>query len=101
MIFARLNYKQHYSDVHFDLDSLIRKNFTNVESGLQGDSWIWILENNEKVAIDSFTSMKHEIKSEHECQLVAKVIDILSQRYSVEKIEYKTKESLNNPKVLR
>lgn len=36
------------------------RHFSSVESGLQGDSWIWILDGDEKVSIDSFTSMKHQ-----------------------------------------
>ena len=53
MIFGELQYDEHYSEIHADLVALIQDNFAHVESGLQGDSWIWITEGDEKVAIDS------------------------------------------------
>ncbi len=63
MIFAELEYQKHYSDVHAELLAVVDKHFSRVQSGLQGDSWIWIFDGEEKVAIDTFTSMKHQIKS--------------------------------------
>jgi hypothetical protein len=58
MIFAELNYEGDYGAVHDELLHYLRQTFNNVESGHQGDSWIWILDGEEKVAIDTFTSMK-------------------------------------------
>lgn len=83
MIFAEMEYSQHYSDRHDELLLFVKMNFADVQSGLQGDSWIWITEGDEKVAIDTFTSMKHQIKSPSACRLVARVIACLSHRYSV------------------
>lgn len=84
MIFARLQYEQDYSDIHYQLDTLIRERFENVSSGLQGDSWIWITEGSDKVAIDTFTSVSHEIKSARQCRLVDNVMSILSQKYNLQ-----------------
>ncbi len=53
-------------------------------SGLQGESWIWIFEGDEKVAIDTFSSMDfHQIKSSKHGTLVQRVIEILLLRYKV------------------
>ena len=50
MIFAELQYDLPYSDAHSSLATLLGQHFQNLESGLQGDSWIWILDNGLKVA---------------------------------------------------
>jgi hypothetical protein len=84
MIFAEIQYDIHYSDFHAELISFIEANFPNVESGLQGDSWVWITEGSEKLAIDTFTSMRHQIKSSiKDGSLVPKVIEILKSKYQV------------------
>jgi hypothetical protein len=63
MVFADLKYPGRYEDIHDDLLSFLRKRFDHVEGGLQGDSWIWVWLNEEKVAVDTFSSMTHQIKS--------------------------------------
>ena len=63
MVFADIEYQKHYAEFHAELLAFVEKNFSKVQSGLQGDSWIWILDGEEKVAVDTFTSMKHQIKS--------------------------------------
>ena len=51
---------------------------------LQGDSWIWIFEGEEKVAIDTFSSMKHQVKTEFpNGTLVRSVLEALSSKYDV------------------
>ena len=64
MIFAELNYKEHYDDFHQSLLEYVNANFERVDSGHQGDAWIWVYEGENKVAIDTFSSMKHQVKSE-------------------------------------
>lgn len=84
MIFAEIQYEKHYSDFHAELLTLIEEEFPNVESGLQGDSWIWVSEGSEKVAIDTFTSMQHQIKSsDKDSPLTKKVIAALASKYPV------------------
>ena len=84
MIFAELEYEEHYSEFHQELLNFIKEKFDQVESGLQGDSWIWVFENNEKLAIDTFTSMKHQVKSSGtEFALVNKVIKHIDSKYKV------------------
>jgi hypothetical protein len=43
MIFAELEYDQSYYDVHEPLVALLGRHFSNIESGLQGDSYVWVL----------------------------------------------------------
>jgi 23S rRNA G2445 N2-methylase RlmL len=83
VIFAELEYQQHYSDIHNELAAFIGRNFSDVESGLQGDSWIQILDGGEKVQVDTFTSMKHQIKSSKASHQVQRVIELLARRYKL------------------
>jgi len=84
MIFAELQCEQNYSEMHFELVEYLKIKFSDIQHGLQGDSWIWIFEGDEKVAIDSFSSMKHQIKSESPNRdLVEQVIATLSERYKL------------------
>lgn len=94
MIYAELQYEEHYSEVHSKLVDVLSSKFPNLESGLQGDSWIWIFEGSEKVAIDSFSSMKHQIKSSSpQAKLVHRVIEVLSPVYCMEVYQYPELES--------
>jgi hypothetical protein len=81
MVFAELEYEAHYSDVHAALLALVRRHFSRVESGLQGDSWIWILDSGEKVSIDTFSSLKHQVKSPRDGAHVRNVIDTLRHEF--------------------
>ena len=92
MVFAEMEYQKHYSDFHPELLGFISKHFSQVQSGLQGDSWIWILDGEEKVAIDTFTSMKHQVKSAKAGIHVQKVIDTLMRQFEVKVYEEPTLE---------
>ena len=84
MIFAALNYKGEYSARHGLLVKQLSSAFEDVEEGLQGDSWILIRENGEKVSVDSFTSMQHEVKAaDKDNTLAPRVIAALENFYSV------------------
>lgn len=83
MVFAELAYEMHYSDFHAELLACVMRNFSRVESGLQGDSWIWIFDGNDKVSIDTFTSMKHQIKSPSAGAHVQQVIDTLRHEFQL------------------
>jgi hypothetical protein len=58
-----------------------------VESGIQGDSWIWILDGGEKVQIDTFTSMKHQVKSAKPGPHLQNVIEALRGTYQMKVYE--------------
>ncbi|MCG7990125.1 MAG: hypothetical protein JAY98_01155 [Candidatus Thiodiazotropha lotti] len=84
MIFAELQYDEHYELMHKKLLSYIKSNFGFVRSGLQCDSWIWIQEDGEKVEIDTFSAMVHQIKSSNkESKLVHRVIEALESKYKI------------------
>ena len=83
MIFAELKYENEYGDIHDQLVSFLSKSFVKMESGLQGDSWIWIHVGVDKVAIDTFTSTKHQVKSAKPGPHVNKVINVLKSKYKL------------------
>jgi hypothetical protein len=87
MIFADIEYQKHYADFHAELLAFVGKHFSQVQSGLQGDSWIWIFDGEEKVAIDTFTSMKHQIKSPKAGPHVWNVIDTLLRQFEMKVYE--------------
>ena len=83
MIFAELQYHQHYSDAHSPLVTLLAQHFQNLESGLQGDSWVWILDNGLKVSVDTFTSMHHQVKASQPSWLLDQVLAVLAEQYKL------------------
>jgi hypothetical protein len=84
MIFAELEYSEHYDAIHASLVEYIQSRFDNVQSGHQGDSWIWIFSGEDKVAIDTFSSMKHQVKSDKaNTKLLNAVLSLLSQCYTL------------------
>ena len=88
MIYATLNYEGDYSSQHHLLLRHLAANFADVEEGLQSDSWIWVFEGGQKVAVDSFTSMKHEVKAKPaDSDLAKKVIEVLEKHYDVTCVE--------------
>ncbi len=84
MIFAELIYDAHYSDIHEPLLNHLKTEFAEIESGHQGDSWIWVFDGDEKVAIDTFSSMKHQIKSDKpDSSLLQIVIEAIQKKYQL------------------
>ncbi len=80
MIFAEIVTNQHYNDFFYVVDEVIRDNFENVKSGLQSDGWIWVTQSEEKVAIDTFSSMLFEVKCDDpNSGLLKSVIDCLQE----------------------
>ena len=84
MIHAELRYKKHYSELHDELVEQVQRHFPDLESGLQGNSWISICVNRETVTVDTFTSMKHQIKAANpNLRLVKQVIEIMAERFAL------------------
>ena len=84
MIFAEILHEEKYEDFYYVLKAYVQQFFPNTKSGLHGDGWIEISEKNEVVSIDTFSSMKFQVKtSTPESKLVQKVIEIVSQKYKV------------------
>jgi hypothetical protein len=87
MIFAQMDYPDEYWDFHEELKSYVSNHFDRLDSGLQSDSWLWVFEEDQKVAIDTFSSMKHQVKASTPSPLVQKVIDVLKLKYTVKVYE--------------
>ena len=83
MIFAEIQYDEPYDDLHAPLVALLGQHFGRVEAGLQGDSWIWFIEHGEKVSVDTFTSMHHQVKCSRVCGLVEQVLSVLGRRHGL------------------
>ena len=83
MIFAEMDYPGEYWDVHEELKQYLSVRFAQLDSGMQSDSWFWIYDGDQKVAVDTFTSMKHQVKAARRCPLVQRVIDVLGEKYKL------------------
>ena len=84
MIYGEIVTHQSYYEVYRPLLNLIKANFSEVESGVQGDAYIWIKSGSEKVALDTFTSMRFQIKSNKVGGLlVEQVITTLESEYKL------------------
>jgi len=59
-IFAELD-----RDKFDEILQTLMKQFEHIESGRQGDDWIWIPTADDKIEIDSFYSMNLEVKGKY------------------------------------
>ena len=100
MIYGEIISDKNYYDFYPELLELIQRNFENVEAGVQGDAYIWIMNENEKIALDTFTSMRFQIKSNrYGGTLLESVIQLLESKLSVymyEKPEIEVNDDLSN-----
>jgi hypothetical protein len=87
VIFAELDYSGTYESFHSQLGAFLEKNFQHLESGLEGDSYFWIFDGDDKVAIDTFTSMKHQVKASAGGPHVQKVLYALAREFNVKVLE--------------
>ncbi len=84
MIYAEFSYQGHYSDYHDAIVQCLEAEFKELQHGHQGDSWIWVFDGEDKVAIDTFYSMQHEIKSESDnISHIHRVIDTLKRTFEI------------------
>src|SRR5690606_7053384 len=85
MIIGEFESGESYHDLHGNLLEFINIHFRNVESGLQGDAYIWITSEGEKVSLDTFSSMKFQIKAKaSSSSLVKLVVNALKKQYTVQ-----------------
>ena len=63
MIFGEIVTNKNYYDFYPEILCLMNKHYSNVESCVQGDAYIWITQDDERVALYTFTSMLFQIKS--------------------------------------
>lgn len=83
MIFAEMEYPEEYWEFHEELKQYLSQHFDNVEHGLQSDSYLWIFIEKNKIALDTFSSMKHQVKSAKPGAHVQQVISVLQKKYKV------------------
>lgn len=83
MIFAEFDYPEHYSEFHNRLARHLQATCQHVESGLQGDSWFWVLDGGQKVELDTFYSMKHQLKSAQDGPHVRRLIASLEREFTL------------------
>ena len=70
VIFAELN-RDYFDEI---LQSLMDQ-FKDIQSGRQGDDWIWIhLTDDDKIEIDSFFSMQLEVKGKYKHYQIAEQV---------------------------
>jgi hypothetical protein len=81
MIFAELLYDTHYNDTHDEIEALLRCHFPDIECGFQCDSHFTIRAADTEVRVDTFSCMRHEVKSRERSDLVEQVIGVLETRY--------------------
>ena len=83
MIFAEMEYQEEYWEFHSKLNEHLSAHFHHLKSGIQGDSWFWVYDGEQKVAIDTFSSMKHQVKASVASPLVESVIKTLELKFRV------------------
>jgi hypothetical protein len=85
MIFGEIETSESYYDFYGELLEFTKRHFKNVESGLQGDAYIWITNEGEKVSLDTFSSMRFQIKADVASgSLVKEVINAVKAQYPVQ-----------------
>ena len=62
--YAVIEHSLDYYDFYDELLDYVQRHFDQVESGVQGDAWIWITKGSDKVSLDTFYSMQFEINSD-------------------------------------
>lgn len=83
LTFGVIDHTQSYEAFYAELLAYVQQEFDTIQSGLQGDAWIWIFQDDEKVELDTFQAMQFEIKSEAESALLRSVISHIRQKYPV------------------
>lgn len=69
VIFAELK-RDKFEEILYAL----KEHFEDIQSGRQGDDWIWIHLGEDKIEIDSFYSMELEVKGKYKHLEIAKQI---------------------------
>jgi hypothetical protein len=85
MIIGEIESSESYYDLYGKLLEFIEMHFRTVESGLQGDAYIWITSEGEKVSLDTFSAMSFQIKANESSSSLAKlVVNTLKMQYAVQ-----------------
>ena len=85
MIIGEIESSDGYHDLYDKLLEFMKIHFRNVESGSQGDAYIWITNKTEKVSLDTFSSIRFQIKADaSSSSLVKLVVNTLKKQYTVQ-----------------
>ena len=79
--FAIIEHSQSYYEFYAELLDCVTRHFSQVRSGVQGDAWIWITQDGQKVTVDTFGAMQFEIKADEKGALLQSVIDTVRKKY--------------------
>lgn len=93
MIYAEITDARRYVDLHHELLAYVEQHFVRVEHGLQGDAYIWIYQREERVALDTFTSTRFQLKSaSRDAAFIESVVATLEKRYPVRRYDEPERE---------
>lgn len=77
VIFAELE-----RDKFEEILARLMQHYPDIQSGRQGDDWIWVHFDDDKVEIDSFTSMQLEVKAKRRhTAVVQKLVNFMEPRW--------------------
>lgn len=77
VIFAELE-----RDKFEEILACLMQHYPGIQSGRQGDDWIWVQIDDDKVEIDSFTSMQLEVKAKRrQSAVVQKLVNLMEPRW--------------------
>lgn len=83
MIFAELN-RDKFEDI---LDRLM-KFYPSVQFGRQGDDWIWVHVEDDKIEIDSFFSDQLEVKGrQRHAKTVKHILDVIEKEWILKRFD--------------
>ena len=81
--YAVIEHSQEYSEFYEELLAYIQQHFSTIESGIQGDAWIWVTDGDSKVELDTFYSMQFEVHSDSQSPLLVSVLELIQQKYTL------------------
>lgn len=89
VIFAELN-REKFEDI---LDRLM-KYFQGIQFGRQGDDWIWVHVEDDRIEIDSFTSKQLEVKGRRKHSKTVKyILQVIEKEWILKRFDPPKKDS--------
>lgn len=83
LTFGAVAHDRPYAEFFDELSARLAARFGTVESGIQGDAWIWIFREGLKVEVSTFYSERFEISAEQDHALLRDAIAFLQAAYGV------------------
>lgn len=83
VIFAELS-REHFDEIL----SRLLQHFRNIQFGSQGDDWIWIYVDDEKIEIDSFFSIELEVKGRRrQARAATSILELLDPAWVIKRFQ--------------